>query len=162
MSLLQDTLLTYGTPRKIINSRLVTSSEAQALLYLILGSVLHFCGSIPFLLNSSGEIPLTVFLSANFIGVVIFAPLLFYFFAVLGKFGVMLLGWRIRWIHSRVALFWAFFAVFPLTMVRGLISYIPINFGDFLQLGFSFLIFAIFLTYWFLGMHEAKNLTDEK
>ena len=162
MSLIQDTLLTYSAPRAIIKSRLISSSEAQALIYLILGSILHFCGSVPFLLNSSGDIPLTVFLSANFIGVVIFAPLLFYFFAVLGKFGVRLLGWRIKWIHSRVALFWAFLAVFPLTLVRGLISYVPTNFGELLQLGFSFLIFAIFLAYWFLGIHEAKKLTDDK
>lgn len=161
MSLIQDTLLTYRTPKKIIKSRLISSDEAQALLYLILGSIFHFCGSIPFLLSSSGDIPLTVFLSANFIGVVIFAPLLFYFFAVLAKFFVMLLGWRVTWIHSRVALFWAFFVVFPITMIRGLISYIPVNFGEFIQLAFSLLIFAIFLVYWCMGMLEAKKLNDK-
>ncbi len=161
MSLIQDSLLTYRAPKLAIRSRLESSNEPQALLYLILGSILHFCGSVPSLLNSSGEIPLTIFLSANFIGVVIFAPLLFYFFAVVGKLGVTLLGWRISWIHSRVALFWAFFVVFPFTLIRGLTTYIPLNIGEILQLGFSFLIFAIFLTYWFVGLHEAKKLTDD-
>ena len=162
MSIIQDTLSTYHSPGTIFKARLVSSNDSQAFLYLFLGLVLHFCGSIPNLLKAAGQIQITVYLSANFIGVVILAPLLFYFFAVLGKFGGKLFGWRISWVHSRVALFWAFFVVFPLTMVRGLLTYLPINFGDYLQLGFSLLIFAIFLAYWFVGLYEAKKITDKK
>ncbi|MCY3673596.1 MAG: hypothetical protein OXH65_08885 [Paracoccaceae bacterium] len=160
MSLVQDTFLTYSSPRKTIRSRLVSTSEADALIYLMMGLVFNFIGSIPFLLDSSGEIPITAFLSANFIGVVIFAPLLFYFISVLGKFAVMILGWRIRWIHSRIALFWAFFIVFPLIMAKGMITYIPMKYGEILQDSFSILIFAFFLTIWLLGLHEANKLKD--
>ncbi len=158
MSIVKDTFLTYRAPRKTIKSIITSSGESQALLFLILGSILHFFGSIPFLIKSSGDVALTVFLSANFIGVVILAPLIFYFFAVLGKLGTVVIGWKISWMHSRIALFWALYAVFPLTMVRGLLSYAPKTYDETLQVVLSFTIFAIFLFYWFVGMNEANKL----
>ncbi len=160
MMLLREVLSSYYRPRQVLRAKLEATGEGKAFAYLLLGCVMHYCGQLPKLHSSAvafhQDIPIAGNLAGNFFGMIIVAPFMFYVLAVSGRLLVGLMGWDISWSRARVALFWAFLIVFPMSLMNGILWAVLMN--ETVHRILQAVIFAVFLGFWLYALYVAKSL----
>ena len=162
MSVVSDIVAFHIRPRQIVRKRLaITSGDGEALFYLIVGCLFYFLAQLPemvrFDLSATVDIPFHGVVAGRFIGVAVFAPILFYIISALTKLALSLTGLKISWINSRISLFWALLATTPamlsLGIIRGLIP------TDIVLWPATLVVGVLFLFFWIIGLIESLRKT---
>ena len=160
MSTVADVLAFHLHPRKVVRRRLVeTTGEGQALLYLMVACILFFVAQLPELvrvdLRSTNDVPFNGVAAGRFVGGAIFAPLAFYLISAIVTVFLRVVGVKVEWLDSRIALFWALLAIAPAALVLGMLR--GLTDSDAVILPATRVVGSGFLMFWFIGLYEAPK-----
>ena len=158
MSVAKDIFATYRGPGAVIE-RLVSGPprEDRAIAILMGACVLLFVAQLPALSRDAHETgeDLQMLMGGALLGVVFFAPLLFYAIAAISHLIAKLFGGQGTHWQARMTLFWALLASSPLTLLNGLVAGFV---GESLQLTVvGALWFGVFLWFWISGLIRAEK-----
>ena len=158
MSAALDVVAFHIRPRPVAKRRLSeTASEGHAFMYLILACLLFFVAQIPELVRldllAESQAPLNALAAGRFVGVAVFAPLLFYTLAALAALAFRAADFRISWLESRISLFWALLATAPSVLILGLLR--GLTQADGILWPASALVGTLFAVFWAIGLSEA-------
>mgnify|MGYP000126731793 CR=1 FL=1 len=158
MPVTSDIVATYKGPRRTFARILAMGQrEDRALMILMAGCLIAFVARWPVLARQahmSGE-ELNMLLGGSLLAIMFVLPLAFYLIGGLSHLVAKLLGGKGSWYGARLALFWAFLAVSPITLLRGLVESM-VGPGAWLQL-VEFVWFAVFIWFWMSGLYEAER-----
>lgn len=158
MPVTSDIVATYKGPRRTFARILAMGQrEDRALMILMAGCLIAFVARWPVLARQahmSGE-ELNMLLGGSLLAIMFVLPLAFYLIGGLSHLVAKLLGGKGSWYGARLALFWAFLAVSPITLLRGLVESM-VGPGAGLQL-VEFVWFAVFIWFWMSGLYEAER-----
>lgn len=158
MSISRDIAATWARPRRVY-ARLLAgpAEEGRALAWLMGGLMLALVARLPALARqahlSGGEPPFAGLVAATALGMLVFAPLLFYALAALGGVVARILGAPVTGWAARAALFWALLACAPALLLNGLVAgFVGPGPGATLT---GALAGAAFLVFWVVGLRQA-------
>ena len=125
MSVVVKISKTYRRPIRTYSNLFASGpSEKQNLAYLMGACLLYFISSWPFQARKAFEdqIPLEGLISGTLISALFVAPLGFYLISIVFHLLAKALGSKISGVEIRLILFWAFLAIAPLMLLRGLVA----------------------------------------
>ena len=158
MSVVNNIASTYRGPGRVVAQLLENGqNEARSLAYLMAACAVLFIAQMPRLARQAhltGE-DLNMLMGGSLLGIVFFAPLLFYVLAWVSHLIARVIGGKGTASAARVALFWALLASTPLVLLHGLVAGF-IGPGTQLTL-IGFLWFAAFLWFWVAGLRQAER-----
>ncbi|SPH17937.1 hypothetical protein DEA8626_01466 [Defluviimonas aquaemixtae] len=160
MAVTDDIVATYRRPRHVLRRLLAAEAhEARPLAYLIAALIVVYIAQWPALSRADvlagpdSPVPFTQRMVAAFLGVFALLPA-FYLVAALSHIAARILGGQGSFYAARLALFWAFLAVTPLMLLRGLVAGLT-GAGPALTATGS-LALAAFLWFWLSGLAAAE------
>lgn len=162
MSLWADVLTAYRAPRALMARKCAAPVREPAALALALGAAFFaFLGQWPVLMRAAHfapDVPLPARLGAALWSNLFLLPLFLYALAAGTHLIALALGGRGSFYTARLALFWAFFAIAPLTLLLGLWRGYAGDFGPvvFAQLA----VFATFLWLWGQMLWQAERAPE--
>jgi len=158
MSVVMNIAATYRGPGRVVSRLLAAGfTESRSLAYLMAACAVLFIAQLPRLARQAhleGD-DLNMLMGASLLGIVFFAPLMFYALAWAGHLIARVFGGKGTAAAARVALFWALLASTPLVLLHGLVAGF-IGPGTQLSL-VGFLWFAAFLWFWIAGLRQAER-----
>lgn len=126
MSVTLDIARAWGAPRQLIRTKLDQGLREDRALATIMGAgVLMFIAQWPAAMRHATldpTIPLEARLGGALMACVFFLPLIAYGIAWISQGIARLFGGRTTGYGARLALFWAFLAVSPVTLIQGLLT----------------------------------------
>lgn len=160
MAVTDDILATYRGPRRVLRRLLAAEAhEARPLAYLVAALIVAYVAQWPALSRADvlagpeGPVPFAQRMFAALLGVFALLPV-FYLLAALSHLAARALGGRGSFYAARLALFWAFLAVAPLMLLRGLVAGL-LGAGTALTITGG-LALAAFLWFWLSGLAAAE------
>lgn len=156
MPVTTDIAATYRRPRAVMRRLLARPGhEGRALAILMAGCVVVFIGQWPRLAREahlSGQ-ELNMLLGGALLPLVFMLPLFFYTIAFFSYLVQRILGGKGEGYSVRLALFWAFLASSPLSLLRGLVAGFI---GPGTELFLTELMYVgVFLWFWLSNLREA-------
>ena len=150
----------YFEPRRSARRTLSrTDSEGKAFALILAGCLVLFCAQIPDLVRMSAtagdHLPFAGLATATIFGAVLLAPLVFYATAGISGLIARFVGRSISWLHARVSLFWAVFAVSPAVLLAALLLEFSGDYAAFALV--HWILLALFLMFWISGLIESAN-----
>ena len=148
-------LLGYASPRTATRSRMaLVRNEGQAFAYLLLGCAISFLAQIPYLARADlldySNHSFVSLAAGRLLGLLVFAPLLFYAVAALSGIVLRMIKGRPCWFKMRVALFWAVLAASPAVLIQGVLrGFLDVAFVD---VAASIAVAMTFLSFWAIGI----------
>ena len=156
MSVVVKISKTYRRPIRTYSSLFASGpSEKQNLAYLMGGCLLYFISSWPFQARKAFEdqIPLEGLISGTLISSLFVAPLGFYLISIVFHLLAKALGSKISGVEIRLILFWAFLAIAPLMLLRGLVAgFFDTNLQYSIISGLSLSVLLLFIYSGFKGL----------
>ena len=126
MSLVQNIVRTYRTPRKAFAGLIAQDPrEPQVLMFMLLACGLIFVSQWPVLSRAAYLDPSVTFqqrMGGAMFGIMFMLPLLLYGLSGLVQLGLRLVAGQVEGLHVRLVLFWSLLAVTPLMLMRGGLS----------------------------------------
>jgi len=161
MSVLQDVLKSYRTPRAVFRKRLgVGPREDRALAVLMGACVLVFIAQMPRLARNAYENgdDLNMLMGATLLAWVFIMPLALYAIGTLTHIVARTFGGQGTGYGARFALFWGLLCATPLWLLWGLVA-------GFMGPGIQKTIIGMiallaFLVFWSINLREAERKTD--
>ncbi|MCB2130045.1 MAG: YIP1 family protein [Rhodobacteraceae bacterium] len=160
MAVIDDIAATYRGPRRMM-ARLLSQGrdEARVLAWLLAGLIVAYVAQWPViaradaLAGAGSAVPAVQRYVAAFLGVLALIPV-FYLVAALSRLVMQLFRGRGSFHASRLVLFWAFLALAPVMLVRGLVAGFA---GPGVASGIvDGLALVAFLWFWFSGLTVAE------
>lgn len=160
MSTLSDIVIFHIKPRLVIRRRISHSTgDGEALLYLLLACFAFFLAQIPEMvrlnINYGSEFPFHGMVAARFVGVAIFAPILFYIVSALTRIVLKAGGLKISWLNSRISLFWALLASTPMMLALGVVQ--GLTQSNIVLWSATVIVGLLFLFFWIIGIIESAS-----
>lgn len=124
MAVSTDIVRTWRGPRAVLRELLAQGTrEDRALVYLMVGQLIVFVSRLPALQREAvlGEGDFTRDATYAFFGLVMLAPLMFYLLAEIARWLARALGVVITSYEGRLALFWAWLAAAPASLLYGML-----------------------------------------
>ncbi len=161
MAVSTDMVRTWRGPRAVVRGLLAQGvREDRALVYLMAGLVIVFVSRLP-ALQREAVLEGGVFqrdATYAFFGLVILAPLIFYVLAEMGRLLARLAGLKPSSYQGRLALFWAWLAASPASLLYGLlVGFNGVNEPGTQVVGALWL--AAVFWFWVQGLREAGQGT---
>lgn len=125
MSVTQRIVATYRGPGRVVRTMLRDGPrEDRALAMVMAGCFLLFVSRWPATARQShlDQVDLGPLLGALLLGLIFILPLILYLVAGLSHLLAALVGGQGSFFGARLALFWAFLAVSPVTLLNGLVE----------------------------------------
>ncbi|WP_432450116.1 YIP1 family protein [Aliiroseovarius marinus] len=158
MSVFQDVLRSYRTPRRVFRERLgVGTREDRALAILMFACLLVFAAQMPRLARQAHETgeDLNILLGAVLLGWVFIMPLVLYALGTATHVIAKLFKANTTSYGARFALFWALLCATPLWLLWGLVAGFI---GPGVQMSLVGLIaLSVFVLFWSLNLREAAR-----
>ncbi len=157
MAVSTDILRTWRGPRAVVGDLLAQGPrEDRALVYLMAGLLIVFVSRLPALQRDAvlGGGDFTRDAAYAFFGLVMVAPLLFFLLAEIGRLLARAAGLAVPGYGGRLALFWAWLAAAPASLLYGLL----VGFNGVSEPGTRIvgaLWLLAFLWFWTQGLREA-------
>ena len=149
MSIVSNIFLSYSSPIKIFNDRIIKKTEGQLLGILVFGCLITLISQLPLLYyrSLSSLDPLLGMFSANLVAIFLITPLFFYVCSGIFFLIFRLFKFRLMSLQIRMSLFWSFTLVSPWGLVNTLIK--VTNCPIWFEISFSIFIFSIFCMFFY-------------
>ncbi len=160
MAVTDDIVATYRRPRHVLRRLLAAEAhEARPLSYLIAAMIVVYIAQWPalsrvdVLAGPDSPVPFAQRMMAAMLGVFALLPA-FYIVAALSHIAARALGGKGSYYAARLAMFWAFLAVTPLMLLRGLVAGFIGPSPALTATGLAAL--AVFIWFWLSGLAAAE------
>ncbi|MEQ8903115.1 MAG: YIP1 family protein [Roseovarius sp.] len=158
MPVTSDIVATYRGPRRVVRRLLdIGEREDRALILVITACVLIFVAQAPWqarLAHFDPSVPIEARLYWSSFFWILIMPLLLYLLAFLSHLVARTLGGNGSGYGARIALFWAFLAVSPVSLLLGIVAGF-VGPGPGLQ-GVGLIWCGVFGWFWLSGLREAE------
>lgn len=160
MSIISNIFLSYMSPIKIFNDRVIKTSDSQLFGILVVGCLITLFGQFPSLYykSLSSHDPFIGMFSASLVAILLIMPLLFYFCSGILFLVLIIFKFRLTSLHSRISLFWSFTLVSPWGLVNTLIKLT--NCPAWFEILFSIFIFFIFCLFFYSFLRVCSKYKD--
>ncbi|WP_371168672.1 YIP1 family protein [Aliiroseovarius sp. 2305UL8-7] len=160
MSVVEDVLRSYRTPRSVFRHRLGDGVREDRALAVLMGAcLLVFAAQLPRLArlaHDTGD-DLNMLLGGTLLAWIFIMPLVLYLIGTLSHIVLKLFGGKGTAYGARFALFWALLCATPLWLLWGLVAGFI---GDGIQLALTgALALLAFLMFWSINLREAERGT---
>lgn len=157
MSVSQDIVRTYRSPRAVVRGKIAAGPrEDRALVTLMAACGLIFVSYWPRLARDAhlnAEMEFQGLLANALYGWVFIAPLFFYAFAAIVHIILRFFGGGGSWFGARIAIFWGLFASAPLWLLYGLTSGLADPAAASVV---GIVLLGTVLAFWAAGLYEAE------